>query len=442
VYTSDSLETIFSHLSTRVVNAIAGGNCLQDLRHLLEFLAAWEKRPGCLTPMAYQWCSAISEAAERLEWDGWSTPSLERKMLLQLRVGPLGSVYDILDARRFAEGGFSKVGCHCDIFRSDDASHRPHGPPQDLSLDYYANLLPVALEIGFRLVTSSIDQPVLYLNHTPHHDRMFDFVFSSDDDEVIADAVSTWIVDGDRAPPGSCVHYLAGRAGSDDPLSARLRRVTIHTIERIQHSELEVSGSEIIYLLNRLDVNVGDMMKERVWVQLLVRVIYLPAGLEGLSSHYWCLLAKLSLVADFSWIPGSCSMEVMRSLKIAEDWERLEVWMVVVWQSVLEPASMCPGGNIERVTLELLLRRASAVPRFERLCVHGSLYSADRKELQHICDGVRAGAEQLLPAPPPPYVSVHPSQHPSVLMPPFARFSQSVHAQPSVTLSSVEGDTF
>ena len=58
----DSLETILSHLSTRVMNVIANGRCLQHLVYLLEFLAAWEERPTYLTPMAHQWCSAISEA--------------------------------------------------------------------------------------------------------------------------------------------------------------------------------------------------------------------------------------------------------------------------------------------------------------------------------------------------------------------------------------------
>jgi hypothetical protein len=66
VYASDSLETILTHLSTRVMSIIADGNGLQHLNLLLEFLVAWEKRPVYLTPMAYEWCSAISEAARRL----------------------------------------------------------------------------------------------------------------------------------------------------------------------------------------------------------------------------------------------------------------------------------------------------------------------------------------------------------------------------------------
>jgi hypothetical protein len=65
VYASDSLETILSHLSIRVMNVIADGSYLHHLNYLLEFLAAWEKRPAYLTPMAYQWCSAISASLRR-----------------------------------------------------------------------------------------------------------------------------------------------------------------------------------------------------------------------------------------------------------------------------------------------------------------------------------------------------------------------------------------
>jgi hypothetical protein len=97
---------------------------------------------------------------------------------------------------------------------------------------------------------------------------------------------------------------------------------------------LEVSGLETIRLLNRLNVDANDMVDKRVWARLLAGVICLPAGLESLSPHYWCLLDKLSLGTYFCGTPGLRGAEVMRSLEEAEDWEKLEVWMAVVWQSL------------------------------------------------------------------------------------------------------------
>ena len=42
-------------------------SALSHLRFPLGFLAAWKKRPVYLTPMAYQWCSAISEVVGSLD---------------------------------------------------------------------------------------------------------------------------------------------------------------------------------------------------------------------------------------------------------------------------------------------------------------------------------------------------------------------------------------
>ena len=66
---SDSLENILSSLSQRVIEVIADGNHFKVLDYLMDFLAEWKERPTLLIPMAYQWCSAISESAERLGLD-------------------------------------------------------------------------------------------------------------------------------------------------------------------------------------------------------------------------------------------------------------------------------------------------------------------------------------------------------------------------------------
>jgi hypothetical protein len=221
---------------------------------------------------------------------------------------------------------------------------------------------------------------------------MFDAIFSSDDDDVIADAVSVWITGGYWEPPGSCVRYLTRRTEGDTPISPRLRQVSIHVIERIWRGELEVSGSGTVHLLNRLQVEMDDVVEEYVWVQLLVGAMCSPVGLGDLSSHYWCLLDKLTLGRDFSRTLGPC-LKVMGSLEKAEIWEKLEVWMVVVWQSLDDDEPVSTMEDIARVTLKLLLRRASAPRRFEALCEQGSLRDKNIAKLRQICDQERT--EQL-----------------------------------------------
>ena len=434
-YASDSLETILSHLSTRVMKIIADGICLEHLDFLLEFLAAWEKRPASLTQMAYQWCSAISEAAGRL---GLGELPIDRPPMqhlqsfprhLMLRIRYQFRPQDGANYFEIAKASFSDVGPGCDPARVDNASDHTHICPQDLIPFHYARLLPVILEIGFRLAGPGHDRPALHLDHTSHHGWVFEFAFSSRDDEVIADAVSVWIVGGDPAPPGSFAGYFAKRVDRSRTFSPRLRQVTIRAIEPVEYNVLKVSELETIRLLNRLNVDADDMVDKRVWVRLLAGVICLPAGLESLSPHYWCLLDKLSLGIDFGGTPGLRGAEVMRSFEEAEDWEKLEVWMVVVWQSLPLPALTPLMEDVERVTLKLLSRRPSALLRFETLCKRGSLYRSHRSKIRRICDQAQS-AQPPSESPQPPYVSIRSAPHLPFLIVPYSSL-QSIDSRPT-----------
>ena len=95
----------------------------------------------------------------------------------------------------------------------DDASHRARrGISEDLTPLGCAHLLSIALEIGFRLTEPGHNQPFPHLNHTYHHDWVFETAFSSDDDDVIADAVYVWIADRGHISPASFVGYFTKRS--------------------------------------------------------------------------------------------------------------------------------------------------------------------------------------------------------------------------------------
>jgi len=399
VYASDSLEVILSHLSMTVMKAIGDGSCLHHLNYLLEFLAAWEKRPGCLTRMAYQWCSAISEAAGR---DNPSEITInlpgELQYILQhqLRLRP----QDLAYLPWTSETGFSEVGPDCDPVRLDPTSHHSRGHPQRLTPPMYAHLLFITLEIGFRRVTPSPYQPFLHLDHTSHHEWVFETAFSGDNDDVIADAMCAWYFGGYSALPGSCARYLTKRVERNTPFSPRLQQASIHTIECIWSDELKGSGLDTVRWLNRLDINADDVADGVSWAQLLVGVIRSPTGLESLSSHHWHLLDKLVASKHFLDL-ASHDMEVMRSLEKAEDWEKLEVWMVAMWSGA---PTYEPMEGLEEVTLKLLSQQPSVFPRLEDLCkaftCENSNCQAHKDKLQQICDQVRVG--QLPSESPPP----------------------------------------
>ena len=407
-YASNSLEDILSYLSTRVTKAIADGKRLHHLYYLLEYLAAWSGRPGCLTTMAYQWCFTISEAAESLVQRGIplgrpgsllprfrETDSTQLQLQLELQPSPeLRLLFRRQDHTHWVlswavEVGFSHIGPGCSPVRPGDTF--THSTLQDPTPLKYMYLLPVILEIGFRLVEPGHGNTALHSNPTPHHGWVFERAFSSDDDEVIADAVCAWVT-GYRTPSGSFVTYLAERAERDTPFSPRLRRVSMGAIECIESDGLKVSGSwsGAVHLLHRLKVDVRDVGRRYKWVQLLLDVICSPGELESLSSHYWLLLDELVPTTGI-FIPSEPrDVEVMRSFEEAGDWEKLEVWLPIVWRS-LPWGSFPSKREIVRATLGLLLLRPSALPKFENLAEPGYYKPQEdkRNELQRICDEAR-----------------------------------------------------
>ena len=217
---------------------------------------------------------------------------------------------------------------------------------------------------------------------------MFDIVFSGGDDEIIADAVGVWLVDRNYTLPGLCARYLAKRMERDASFSPRLRRVIIHALQRNWNSELTVSELEFLHLLNRLEVCMDDVQEGKEWIRLLVGVIRSSSGLEKLSLHYWDLLYKLMLVTEIAggFLPRD--VEVMKLLEEDEDWEKLEVWIVTMWWPPYNWFDK-EMQDIEQVTLKLLSRQPSLLPRFEARVLR-KLVKTHKTKLGEICEKVRA----------------------------------------------------
>ena len=318
----------------------------------------------------------------------------------------------------FCEQEFCRVGPGCDPIRLGDTSHRTLGDSLESPTPiHYAHLLSITLQIGFRLEPSramlSHDR-----EHTSDYDWIFETAFSSRDDEVVADAIRTYVANRYRKPYGLFARHFSKRVGSDTPFSPRLRGVSIRAIKDIWRFVVhEALTLEAVRWLDRLSVGMDDVGERKwLWGSLLVDVVCSPTGPEILSSHYWDLLDKLAHRTFPDTRFGPRGMEVMRSLEKAEDWWKSEVWVVVVWQASLDGAM---GEEVGRVTLKLLLQRPSALPRFENLRKAVMPWEQETviEELQRICDQART--EQSPSQSPPPYVYFRPTQHRSVLTPPF-----------------------
>ena len=378
-----------------MTNFIVNGNGLGRLEFLLRFLVAWEKRPTCLAPMSYGWCSASFEPAgsgapPRTQSQHVATGAIARNLFPPgfLPPGPFT-----------VDRAFACAGPLCDPIRSGDASHHTRERPQNwVSFNYpHRFFFLMILEIGFRLV---VPGPALRLGHAPHRDLVFKHTFSSGNDEVVADSMCAWIADSDHMPAGSCVHYLAKRMEQDPPFSPRLRQMGIRLIEHMRNHGSRLSGPKIIRLLNRLDVSVDDMEDEHQWAVFLVGVICSPAGFKGLSVHYWHIMGRLPRTWGF---PIARAMELARLLEETEDWEKLEVWMVIAWRASWEELKEATGLEIleylKQVTLEHLLRRPSALPRFEAI-PRPEYQAKHHSALEDICTQVRAGQLPLEPPSP------------------------------------------
>ena len=319
---------------------------LQYLCHLLHCLAAWENRPLIFSLLGNSWCSDVSKILEKLD---------QGKTALESQL-------------------------------SSNLQSPRH--PRDEIAHKYAELLLKTLEVGFR----QSEPYTLSSSHTPHQRWMFDIIFTSGNDEVLADTLCAWAADRDQATIGSChARRLDGRVERSIPFSPRLRRIIIKVI---QGCELTTDGSEldVARLLNQLYLDADDIQDHDNFQHLLVCVARSPAGREALSSQSWCLLGELALAER----PGpffqllDVDVEVWRSVHDGEGWEKLEVWMLVIWLS-FDLESEVRMGEIMQVTLRLFQQHPSALQRFELLCeqdkfVYGS-------QLRQICDQARA--EQL-----------------------------------------------
>lgn len=206
---------------------------------------------------------------------------------------------------------------------------------KDGDLDECKTLLVSALKLGFRRDDVYLDSLRYPLNHTIHHTRMIDVVFSTGNVDTIADALYVWTL-GDTPQLrfhslSTCAEHLVDLA--DWEFSSRLRRMTIRAIECIGYQEFErVVVVKLVRLLNKLKIEVHEMEWRSRWTLFLLNVLRSQQGQQNLSSNYWQDVVSMAVQHGlFGLCLGPSDFEIMRSFVETGDWEKLEVWIGLMW---------------------------------------------------------------------------------------------------------------
>ena len=315
-FASDCLEQILNQFSKAVLVAVNGS---QDRRRCIPRafldLADLETPPPRLAKIAYDWCSAIYENRKNLEdWEG---------------------------------------------------------------------LLLVCLELGFRRLDQRNLHVEFSLIHTEHHRGLVDVVFKSRKSEAIADLLNAWnLWWGCSELADTLLDTITGHLFGLHtliPSSPRLRQHVIRFIEGANRRTFRRKWVEKwIELLNQLHVTFEEMPKTTVWSSLLLDVIRSPVGIQRLPDRYWELLVELVVSASRRWGFGVPDMlKIARSLIEAEEWDKLERWIGIVWMSpkseeiTKEGMSSVSEGITEEdlghSTLLLFRHRPGAAQRLEQL---------------------------------------------------------------------------
>ena len=316
-FASNYLQQILNQFSKAVLVAVNGGwNQRRCIRHAFLDLANLETRPPRLAEIAYGWCSAIYENRKNLgDWE---------------------------------------------------------------------DLLPVCLELGFRRLDQQNLDTSIELIHTEHHRGLVDVVFKSQKSEAIADLLNVWTPRPYRSSElaDTLFDIITGHLFGLHtliPSSPRLRQHVVHFIEGNGRSILSrARAEELIEFLNQLHVTFEEMSDTTAWSSLLLDMIRSPVEIQCLSDQYWELLVEFAVLASWNW--GSRDADgliIARSLIEAEEWDKLECWIGILWMALkLEEIpqggmSFVPEGiteeDLEHPTLLLFHHRPGAAQRLEQL---------------------------------------------------------------------------
>ena len=232
------------------------------------------------------------------------------------------------------------------------------------------DLLLLSLEIGFRHHYPESCWIEAKLIHTEHHQKLADVVFESRDSEVIADLLYAWTSSSNEHQPyaslGMCAEHLIGLCHLQ-PFSPRLQLLVIRAVELIGYQAFEQAGvEEFVRLLNSLHVSFWDMEDNVKWARLLLDIIKSSDGIQHLSQMYWELLVELAVLESWQLTDYTYSPYIMELLQDAEEWDKLECWIGIVWVVWPPEGDKTMEQDLQHVTKLLFHNQPSAILKLKQ----------------------------------------------------------------------------
>jgi len=229
------------------------------------------------------------------------------------------------------------------------------------------HLLFCSLEIGFRHLKPNFGRIEAKLIHTEHHQGLAEAIFESGNSEAIADLLCAWTSDSSSHKPYTsldiCVKYLIDL--NLHPFPPRLRKLIIYAIYLMilqKSKQLEIEG--FVGLLNNLEISFKDIVRQRwTWAGLLLDTAQSSEGIQHLSLLYWNILVE---VTGSFWGKRTYNPQTMISLKEAEEWDKLECWIGVVWMLWPPEKGQTTEEDLGDVTLSLFHQRPGAMQKLEQ----------------------------------------------------------------------------
>lgn len=214
------------------------------------------------------------------------------------------------------------------------------------SFENWKALLFLCLEVGFRCYDQkkflNID-----LTHTEHHQKLAEVVFKSGHDERIADLLCALVTCSD-SEPGPAIktfsiykQYIVNLQDNfTEPFTPRLQHLVIYSIDEIGYEGFKEVGMErFVGLLNHLHIDV-EIDAEHIdseikipvwWAETLFPIAQSLEGLQHLSIQSWKLLVELTVKYRWDFENTIFIPDVTSTLLKAQEWDKLECYMGIVW---------------------------------------------------------------------------------------------------------------